>query len=146
MVAAGLLGARLAVAGVARAAAVRYGRAAMASNSAPGLDDRPKRRRFRFSVWTIVAPVALALCVFVILSIAGDAGWTGRGSSKQPVRTTGAGASTQAGGQILYRAKKGETLMVIAVRYGISLESLRTLNPKLPKDGSLPAGRRIRLR
>jgi LysM repeat protein len=117
----------------------------MARATSPQLDDRPKRRRFHFSVWTIVAPVALAVCVFVIVSIASDAGWTGRGSTKQPVRTS-TSTSTQAGGEILYRARKGETLMIVAVRYGISLERLRVLNPKLPKDGSLPAGRRIRLR
>jgi LysM repeat protein len=97
-------------------------------------------------VWTFVAPVALVACAFVIVSIARDAGWTRRGHSSTPARKTGAGAPSQAGAAILYRAKKGDTLTAIAVRFGISVERLRTLNPKLPADGSLPVGRRIRLR
>jgi LysM repeat protein len=97
-------------------------------------------------VWTFVAPVALVVCAVVIVSIARDAGWTRRGNSNKPARTTGAPASSQAGAAILYRAKKGDTLTAIAVRFGISVASLRTLNPKLPADGSLPVGRRIRLR
>ena len=119
----------------------------MAPTSTRELDDRPKRRwGFRPSVWTFVAPVALAACVLVIFAIARDAGWTDRGHTAKPSTTSNGGGSTQAGGAILYRAKKGETLMVIAVRFGISLDSLRALNPKLPAAGTLPAGRRIRLR
>jgi LysM domain len=112
-------------------------------------DLKGRRRRwrdFRPSVWTFVAPVALAACAFVILSIARDAGWTQQGHTTTVARTTGAGDAAQAGGAILYRVKKGETLTTIAVRFGISVESLRALNPKLPSNGSLPAGRRIRLR
>jgi LysM repeat protein len=108
---------------------------------------RPRRwRDFRPSVWTFVAPVALVACAFVIVSIASDAGWTQRGHTKPRTRTTGAAGSTQTGAAILYRAKRGDTLTAIAVRFGISVQSLRTLNPKLPADGSLPVGRRIRLR
>jgi LysM repeat protein len=113
------------------------------------LDREPRPRRwrdFRPSVWTFVAPVALVVCAFVIVSIASDAGWTQRGHSNRPTRTTGAASSSQAGAAILYRAKKGDTLTAIAVRFGISVERLRALNPKLPADGSLPVGRRIRLR
>jgi LysM repeat protein len=113
------------------------------------LDREPRSRRwrdFRPSVWTFVAPVALVVCAVVIVSIARDAGWTRRGNSNKPARTTGAPASSQAGAAILYRAKRGDTLTAIAVRFGISVASLRTLNPKLPADGSLPVGRRIRLR
>ena len=110
-------------------------------------DAGPRRwRDFRPSVWTFVAPVALMACAFVIVSIARDAGWTRRGNSNTPARTTGGSASSQAGAAILYRAKRGDTLTAIAVRFGISVERLRTLNPRLPADGSLPVGRRIRLR
>jgi hypothetical protein len=119
----------------------------MAPTSTRELDDRPKRRwSFRPSVWTFVAPAALAACVLVIFAIARDAGWTERGHTSRTSTTSSSGGATQTGGAILYRAKKGETLMVIAVRFGISLDSLRALNPKLPADGKLPVGRRIRLR
>jgi hypothetical protein len=117
------------------------------ASSSYKLEDRPQSwRDFRPSIWTFVAPVALAVCVFVIVSIARDAGWTGRGHTAKPTRTTGSGASNQAGAAILYRAKKGDTLTSIAVRFGISVERLRTLNPKAPADGAVPTGRRIRLR
>jgi hypothetical protein len=117
------------------------------TSSTAKLEDRPQSwRTFRPSIWTFVAPVALAACVFVILSIARDAGWTGRGHAVKQTRTIGSGSSSQAGGAILYRAKPGDTLMAIAVRFGISVESLRALNPKVPADGAVPTGRRIRLR
>jgi hypothetical protein len=111
----------------------------------------PERRHRRFrdfrpSVWTFVAPVAVLACVVVIVSIASDAGWTHRGHAAKVARTTGRTGSAQAGGAILYRAKKGDTLTSIAVRFGISVESLRALNPKLPADGALPVGRRVQLR
>jgi LysM repeat protein len=113
------------------------------------LDLEPRHRRwrdFRPSVWTFVAPVALVACAFVIASIASDAGWTHRGHAKAPTRTTGAARTTEPGAAILYRAKRGDTLTVVAVRFGIAVDRLRTLNPKVPADGSLPVGRRIRLR
>lgn len=111
------------------------------------LDGRPRRfRDFRPSVWTFVAPVAVLACVVVIVSIASDAGWTHRGHAAKVVQTTNGGGATQAGGAILYHAKKGDTLTSIAVRFGISIESLRSLNPKLPADGALPTGRRVQLR
>ena len=111
------------------------------------LEDRPQSwRDFRPSIWTFVAPVALAVCVFVIVSIARDAGWTRHGHAAKPARTTGSGASNQGGAAILYRSRRGDTLTSIAVRFGISVERLRTLNPKAPADGAVPTGRRIRLR
>lgn len=113
------------------------------------LEPRPRARRwrdFRPSVWTFVAPVAVAACVLVIYSIARDAGWTGHDHTTTVSGTTRVGGSTQAGGAILYRARKGDTITVIAVRFGLSVESIKALNPKLPADGSLPVGRRIRLR
>jgi LysM repeat protein len=111
------------------------------------LDGRRRRwRDFRPSVWTFVAPVAVLVCVVVIASIASDAGWTHRGHAAKIVRTTSGAGSTQTGGAILYRAKRGDTLTSIAVRFGISIESLRALNPKLPADGALPTGRRVQLR
>jgi hypothetical protein len=117
------------------------------ASSSDELEDRPQSwRDFRPSIWTFVAPVALAVCVLVIVSIARDAGWTRHGHPARPTRTTGSGTSSQAGAAILYRARRGDTLTSIAVRFGISVERLRTLNPKAPADGGVPPGRRIRLR
>jgi hypothetical protein len=36
-----------------------------------------KRRRRRFSVWRVVAPIALVSAVFTVLSIIGSVDWSG---------------------------------------------------------------------
>ena len=131
-------------------AAVGYRRAPMArapANADP--DDRIGRRRgFQPSVWTFFAPIALAVCVLVIFVIAREAGWIDRHHAASPTRTTTGSSATgsQAGAAILVRPHKGETLMDIAVRYGISIDRLRALNPKAPTSGELPTTRRVRLR
>jgi LysM domain len=122
---------------------------ARASVNAEPDDHGSRRRGFRPSVWTFVAPVALAACVLVIVAIAREAGWTERHHAPRVVRTTlssTARGGSQAGAAILVRPHKGETLMDIAVRYGISIERLRALNPKATTTGALPTTRRVRLR
>jgi len=112
-------------------------------------DDRIGRRRgFRPSVWTFFAPIVLAVCVLVIVAIAREAGWIDRHHAASPTRTTSGPSATgdQAGAAILVRPHKGETLMDIAVRYGISIDRLRALNPKAPTTAELPTTRRVRLR
>jgi hypothetical protein len=116
----------------------------------PHPSDRIVHRRFPWSVWTIVAPVALAACVLVIATIVRQAGWLHHTHPPKapPPRTT---SSTATGGAssttaILYRARKGDTLSGIAVRFGISLDRLHALNPTVSLTKALPASRRIRLR
>jgi hypothetical protein len=112
-------------------------------------DDRIRRRRgFQPSVWTFFAPVVLAVCVLVIVAIAREAGWIDRQHAAPLTRTTSGPSATgdQAGTAILVRPHKGETLMDIAVRYGISIDRLRALNPKAPTTEELPTTRRVRLR
>jgi hypothetical protein len=106
------------------------------------------RRGFHVSVWTFVAPVALAACVLVLYAIARDAGWTRRHHDAARVtRTTSGGTSTSAAnGEILVRPHKAETLIEVGVRYGIAFGTLKALNPALPAAGPLPAGHRVRLR
>lgn len=111
-------------------------------------DNRIGRRRgFQPSVWTFFAPIVLAVCVLVIFVIAREAGWVDRHHAAPPTLTTGSSATAdQAGTAILVRPHKGETLMDIAVRYGISIDRLRALNPKAPTTAELPTTRRVRLR
>ena len=119
-----------------------YRRAAM-----PRTDDLAARR-FQWSVWTVVAPVALAVCVLVIVTIVRQAGWLHHahpGKAAPPARTARSSTGTS-GTAILYRAKKGDTLTDIAVRFGISLDRLHALNPTIPLQKALPASRRVRLR
>jgi hypothetical protein len=122
---------------------------ARASVNAEPEDRGARRRGFQPSVWTFVAPVALAACVLVIVAIAREAGWTKRHHAAPVARTTSTSSSsggTQAGAAILVRPHKGETLMDIAVRYGISIGRLHALNPEAPTTGALPTSPRVRLR
>jgi LysM domain len=123
---------------------------ARATTTTPHVRDPGERRRFTWSVWTFVAPVALGACVFVIYSIAQQAGWL---HAKRPARATAkvrrpSAAPSAAGSSaaILYRPRTGDTLTDIAVRFGISLDRLRALNPKVPLTKALPPTPRIRLR
>jgi hypothetical protein len=112
--------------------------------------DRIADRRFQWSVWTIVAPVALAVCVLVIATIVRQAGWLHHAHAPKAAPGKRAPSSTAgspgSGTAILYRAHKGDTLSDIAVRFGISLDRLHALNPTIPLGKALPASRRIRLR
>jgi LysM repeat protein len=107
------------------------------------------RPRFRLSIWTIAAPLALVVCVVVIASIARSAGWLGHGHAAKPAKVVRANRSAASPGStvaMLYRPRPGDTLTDIAVRFGLSLASLHTLNPKASTSAALPASPRIRLR
>ncbi|MEO9174821.1 MAG: LysM domain-containing protein [Gaiellales bacterium] len=120
------------------------------ATTTPRLHDDSRRPRFSWSVWTFVAPVALAVCVLVIYTIAHQAGWLHR---KHPARVSPtathpskAASSSGSSAAILYRPRAGDTLTAIAVRFGISLDQLHALNPKAPLTKALPSSPRIRLR
>ena len=117
-------------------------------NPSPRLPERRGQRSF--SIWSLVAPVALVVAVAAIVAIVTGSGWLGNGGSTTTTRTTSTTRTIKTGnGQtvaITYRAKAGETMMDIAVRFGLSLDALHELNPKLSTTAALPAGRRIRLR
>jgi LysM repeat protein len=108
------------------------------------------RRSRRFSVWSLVAPVARVVAVAAIVSIVIGSGWLDHAGGNAPTQTTATTQTITTGnGQtvaITIRAKAGETLMDVAVRYGLSLDALHELNPKLSTTAALPTGRKIRLR
>jgi LysM repeat protein len=108
------------------------------------------RRSRRFSVWSLIAPVGLVVAVVAIVSIVTGSGWLDHGGGPADTQTTATTRTITTGnGQtvaITIRAKAGETLMDIAVRYGLSLDALHELNPKLSTTAALPAGRKVRLR
>ena len=119
---------------------------ARATTTSPVPGNRP---RFRLSIWTLAAPVALLVCVVVIVSIARQAGWLGHGHHARPATVVRASRSPTSPGStvaMLYRPKPGDTLTDIAVRFGLSLATLHTLNPKASTSKTLPASPRIRLR
>jgi LysM repeat protein len=126
----------------------------------------------RFSVWTVVAPVALLLCVSLVVLIAraawvddgpervrrGGAATTARTTST-PTRTastrttsttaTGTTATTTGaaadGTRTYWRVQAGDTFASIADRFGTSIEDLVQLNPTADPQ-ALRIGQRVRVR
>jgi LysM repeat protein len=124
-------------------------------------EPRPKRRHgSRFSIWTLVAPVALLASVSVIVVIARGAGWVGPDveatiftapTGTSPTAGTGtASAGTGTGTKpnqtkIFYTVRSGDTLEAIATRYGTTVAKLVALNPDV-NPSTMRIGQRIRLR
>lgn len=111
--------------------------------------------RSRFSVWTIVAPLALigvfALAVMLVRdaldqpaapaaseSAAAQAAVADEAAVEQPV-TVGPDVPPS------YKIRKGDTLSAIAERYGVTEDYIRELNPGLDPLALIP-GERIKLR
>jgi len=101
----------------------------------------------RYSVWTVVAPIALigtfALAVLLVYSTL----------EETPAPTTSPGivavsdepATIDDSVPEMYRIRKGDTLSTIAERYGVDTDAVRELNPSLDPLFLTP-GERIRLR
>jgi LysM repeat protein len=124
----------------------------------PRYADEPTRRS-RFSIWTLVAPIALLAAVSVIVVIARGAGWVGQTTETATTADTVSGTATtsrshtttggKTGGgnqtRIYYTIRSGDTLEAIAVRYGTTIAKLEALNPGVDPQG-LHIGQRLRLR
>ena len=94
----------------------------------------------------LIAPIALAVvAVLVFVVIAGSGGDSDSGTDK----TTAAKTETQAAKvkttKATYTVKTGDTLGGIAVKTGIEVETLQTLNPELDPQ-ALVTGQKITLR
>jgi LysM repeat protein len=110
--------------------------------------------RSRFSVWTIVAPLALvgvfALAVLLVRDAldqpapapdavpAAEVAGAGEPETADAV-TVGADVPAS------YKIRKGDTLNAIAERYGVTEDYIRELNPGLDPLALIP-GKRIKLR
>jgi hypothetical protein len=127
-------------------------------------EKRRRRGRSRFSIWTLVAPIALLASVSVIVVIARGAGWVGpdteatiftttRSTATTSTAATGTGAGTTTTStttsttatKIFYTIRSGDTLEAVAVRYGTTVPKLLALNPGV-NPNTLSIGQRIRLR
>lgn len=101
----------------------------------------------RFSVWSIVAPIALvgvfALAVLLVLGALDRA----PRPAEAPTATTAADTAPAIDASVpaTYVIRKGDTLSDIADRYGLTSDWILSLNPQLDPV-SLPIGRRINLR
>lgn len=97
----------------------------------------PSRSPFR-----IVAPAALAVIVVAVLMVVNSG--TGDSGSETAARTTVTDAAKQPKRR-LYTVRAGDSLGKIADRYGITVERLTELNPKVDPQ-AIRAGQRLRLR
>ncbi len=103
--------------------------------------------RPRYSVWTVVAPIALigvfALAALLVVT-------TLQETPAQPAEVAvevvaDETATLDPSVPDVYRIRKGDTLSTIAERYGVEEDMIRELNPTLDPLNLMP-GERIRLR
>jgi LysM repeat protein len=110
---------------------------------------RPHRSPFRY-----LAPVALAAMVLATyLVVEHNVGSSSGGSGATAATTSGhtstnsttSGSKPGAVRSRYYRVRSGDSLSVIAVRTGVSLATLESLNPGV-SSANLQVGQRLRLR
>lgn len=111
--------------------------------TAPGPSTSPTRRRFRPSVWTLLAPVALGLLVFFLVAalkssplISGDEKQT---STKTSDTTAARKPPPKLPVNAKVKIKQDQTLGAVAAEYGLTEEELKACNPKIDTQ-SLPVG------
>ena len=108
------------------------------------------RRRRSIGRW--LAPVALITCAVAVYAVVDntllkhDSGSSGSGSTQQTTSTKSTstkGAKTRKRRRA-YVVKSGDTLSAISIKTGVSMTTIKRLNPKIQAD-TLHAGQRVRL-
>ena len=101
-----------------------------------------RRRRSRFTAWTLIAPVALAGVVLTTLhSLARDHDAKPKHSS-----TAAKTHSEPAARHRFVRLRDDDTLSSLAEREGVSIEAIYDLNPTITDPLSVHPGQVIRVR
>jgi LysM repeat protein len=106
------------------------------------------RRRRSLGRW--LAPLALITCVVAVYAVVDntllkdDTPSNGGTSTQQAKPAKKTATSKKARKRRMYTVKSGDTLSAIAVKTGVSLDTIQRLNPKLDAD-TLHAGQRVRL-
>ena len=94
-------------------------------------------------MWTVVVPLALAACIYVVASIIGSARWSiGLPASGGPAAPT----APRAGLERAYTTRAGDTWQTVARRAHISPSRLHSLNPHDTARGRIVAGEHLLLR
>ena len=108
------------------------------------------RRRRRIGRW--LAPVALITCAVAVYAVVDntllkdDSTSSGNSSTQQTTSTkttSKKGAKTRKRRRA-YVVKSGDTLSAISIKTGVSMLTIKRLNPKIQAD-TLHAGQRVRL-
>jgi LysM repeat protein len=107
------------------------------------------RRRRSPARW--LAPVALVTCAVAVYAVVDntllkdDSTSSGNDTTQRATPTTSTTRKTStAKRRHSYTVKAGDTLSAIAVKTGVSLDTIERLNPKLDAD-TLHAGQKVRL-
>jgi hypothetical protein len=99
----------------------------------------PREPRRRFSGWTLVVPIVLAACVYVVGTIISDTHWTLRDRSKRTPATVTQPVSW-------YVTHAGDSWRSVARRTHVPVVTLHRLNPRDTSRGKVVAGERLLLR
>jgi LysM repeat protein len=110
------------------------------------------RRRSRFSVATIAAPVVFLVAVIVLVSLVYQSGIVGGDDGGPVVTPTPKATKTKAGGggsavKVTYKkytVREGDTLSGIAVKYGTTVNAILALNPDM-STSTLVVGTKIKV-
>jgi hypothetical protein len=107
-----------------------------------GLQARPGARR-RFSAWTLIVPVALAACVYVVASIIASTRWDLAGASHAAPSIT---RSAPVRVVREYTTRAGDTWRRVARRSHVSVARLHAQNPHDSAKGRVVPGEHLLLR
>lgn len=105
------------------------------------------RRRRSIGRW--LAPVALITCAVAVYAVVDntllkeDSALQGS-TSTQPTTNKTSKAAKKSKRRRAYVVKSGDTLSAISIKTGVTLTTIKRLNPKLDAD-TLHAGQRVRL-
>jgi len=108
------------------------------------------RRRRRIGRW--LAPVALITCAVAVYAVVDntllkdDSTSSGNASTQQTTskKTTSKKGAKARKRRRAYVVKSGDTLSAISIKTGVSMLTIKRLNPKIQAD-TLHAGQRVRL-
>jgi hypothetical protein len=106
------------------------------------LSTMPVARR-RYSVWTVLVPIALSACVYVVASIIGSTRWTLAKSNYGHTRT---GEKAPALVVHAYTTRPGDTWRTVARKTHVSTARLHALNPNDTAKGPLVPGEHLLVR
>lgn len=105
----------------------------------PNMTRRYGKPRRRFSGWTVVVPIVVALCVYVVATIVGETHWT-----LHPHRSARTAVAPKPARW--YVARAGDTWRSVATRTHVPVAQLHRLNPRDSARGRVLSGERLLLR
>jgi LysM repeat protein len=94
-------------------------------------------------VWTLIVPILLGACIYVVAAIVGGARWTWDFDGTHPASGTLRSAPAPARWHV---TKAGDTWRSVAAHAHVSSAQLHRLNPRDSAKGKLVPGERLLLR